>query len=96
MKNSENKDYKTKIMSYKKNNTSSSLWNNSRVVTKVLLNVSETGIESTPGIIKNAKKITQSAVPTDPSDAVTFKYLKENYTKENDTNPGFLATTGER
>ncbi|WP_372236653.1 hypothetical protein, partial [Chlamydia suis] len=29
-------------MSYKKNNTSSSLWNNSRVVTKVLLNVSET------------------------------------------------------
>lgn len=94
MKNSENKDYKTKIMSYKKNNTSSSLWNNSRVVTKVLLNVSETGIESTPGIIKKAKKITQSAVPTDPSDAVTFKYLKENYTKENDTNPGFLATTG--
>lgn len=94
MKNSENKDYKTKIMSYKKNNTSSSLWNNSRVVTKVLLNVSETGIESTPGIIKNAKKITQSAVPTDPSDAVTFKYLKENYTKENDPNPGFLATTG--
>lgn len=94
MKNSENKDYKTKIMSYKKNNTSSSLWNNSRVVTKVLLNVSETGIESTPGIIKNAKKITQSAAPTDPSDAVTFKYLKENYTKENDPNPGFLATTG--
>ena len=94
MKNSENKDYKTKIMSYKKNNTSSSLWNNSRVVTKVLLNVSETGIESTPGIIKNAKKITQSADPTDPSDAVTLKYLKENYTKENDTNPGFLATTG--
>ncbi|MEB2689983.1 hypothetical protein [Chlamydia suis] len=81
-------------MSYKKNNTSSSLWNNSRVVTKVLLNVSETGIESTPGIIKNAKKITQSADPTDPSDAVTFKYLKENYTKETDTNPGFLATTG--
>lgn len=94
MKNSENKDYKTKIMSYKKNNTSSSLWNNSRVVTKVLLNVSETGIESTPGIIKNAKKITQSADPTDPSDAVTFKYLKDNYTKETDTNPGFLATTG--
>lgn len=94
MKNSENKDYKTKIMSYKKNNTSSSLWNNSRVVTKVLLNVSETGIESTPGIIKNAKKITQSADPTDPSDAVTFKYLKDNYTKENDPNPGFLATTG--
>lgn len=94
MKNSENKDYKTKIMSYKKNNTSSSLWNNSRVVTKVLLNVSETGIESTPGIIKNAKKITQSAAPTDPSDAVTFKYLKDNYTKETDTNPGFLATTG--
>ncbi len=94
MKNSENKDYKTKIMSYKKNNTSSSLWNNSRVVTKVLLNVSETGIESTPGIIKNAKKITQSADPKDPSDAVTLKYLKENYTKENDTNPGFLATTG--
>lgn len=94
MKNSENKDYKTKIMSYKKNNTSSSLWNNSRVVTKVLLNVSETGIESTPGIIKNAKKITQSADPKDPSDAVTFKYLKENYTKETDTNPGFLATTG--
>ena len=94
MKNSENKDYKTKIMSYKKNNTSSSLWNNSRVVTKVLLNVSETGIESTPGIIKNAKKITQSADPTDPSDAVTLKYLKANYTKENDTNPGFLATTG--
>ncbi|WP_080132765.1 hypothetical protein [Chlamydia suis] len=81
-------------MSYKKNNTSSSLWNNSRVVTKVLLNVSETGIESTPGIIKNAKKITQSEAPTDPSDAVTFKYLKENYTKENDPNPGFLATTG--
>lgn len=94
MKNSENKDYKTKIMSYKKNNTSSSLWNNSRVVTKVLLNVSETGIESTPGIIKNAKKITQSAAPTDPSDAVTLKYLQENYTKENDPNPGFLATTG--
>lgn len=94
MKNSENKDYKTKIMSYKKNNTSSSLWNNSRVVTKVLLNVSETGIESTPGIIKNAKKITQSADPTDPSDAVTFKYLKENYTKEDDPDPGFLATTG--
>lgn len=94
MKNSENKDYKTKIMSYKKNNTSSSLWNNSRVVTKVLLNVSETGIESTPGIIKNAKKITQSADPTDPSDAVTLKYLKANYTKENDPNPGFLATTG--
>ena len=94
MKNSENKDYKTKIMSYKKNNTSSSLWNNSRVVTKVLLNVSETGIESTPGIIKNAKKITQSADPTDPSDAVTLKYLKDNYTKENDPNPGFLATTG--
>lgn len=94
MKNSENKDYKTKIMSYKKNNTSSSLWNNSRVVTKVLLNVSETGIESTPGIIKNAKKITQSADPTDPSDAVTLKYLQENYTKENDRNPGFLATTG--
>lgn len=94
MKNSENKDYKTKIMSYKKNNTSSSLWNNSRVVTKVLLNVSETGIESTPGIIKNAKKITQSAAPTDPSDAVTLKYLQENYTKETDTNPGFLATTG--
>ncbi len=94
MKNSENKDYKTKIMSYKKNNTSSSLWNNSRVVTKVLLNVSETGIESTPGIIKNAKKITQSAAPTDPSDAVTLKYLKDNYTKETDTNPGFLATTG--
>lgn len=94
MKNSENKDYKTKIMSYKKNNTSSSLWNNSRVVTKVLLNVSETSIESTPGIIKNAKKITQSAAPTDPSDAVTLKYLKENYTKENDPNPGFLATTG--
>lgn len=94
MKNSENKDYKTKIMSYKKNNTSSSLWNNSRVATKVLLNVSETSIESTPGIIKNAKKITQSADPTDPSDAVTLKYLKENYTKENDTNPGFLATTG--
>ncbi|WP_087878206.1 hypothetical protein [Chlamydia suis] len=81
-------------MSYKKNNTSSSLWNNSRVVTKVLLNVSETGIESTPGIIKNAKKITQSAAPTDPSDAVTLKYLKDNYTKETDTNPGFLATTG--
>ncbi|WP_080123481.1 hypothetical protein [Chlamydia suis] len=81
-------------MSYKKNNTSSSLWNNSRVVTKVLLNVSETGIESTPGIIKNAKKITQSADPTDPSDAVTLKYLKDNYTKENDPNPGFLATTG--
>ncbi|WP_080141157.1 hypothetical protein [Chlamydia suis] len=81
-------------MSYKKNNTSSSLWNNSRVVTKVLLNVSETGIESTPGIIKNAKKITQSADPKDPSDAVTLKYLKENYTKETDTNPGFLATTG--
>lgn len=94
MKNSENKDYKTKIMSYKKNNTSSSLWNNSRVVTKVLLNVSETGIESTPGIIKNAKKITQSEDPTDPSDAVTLKYLQENYTKETDTNPGFLATTG--
>lgn len=94
MKNSENKDYKTKIMSYKKNNTSSSLWNNSRVVTKVLLNVSETGIESTPGIIKNAKKITQSEAPTNPSDAVTLKYLQENYTKENDTNPGFLATTG--
>ncbi|ESN89747.1 hypothetical protein Q499_0058 [Chlamydia suis MD56] len=81
-------------MSYKKNNTSSSLWNNSRVVTKVLLNVSETGIESTPGIIKNAKKITQSEAPTDPSDAVTLKYLKDNYTKENDPNPGFLATTG--
>ena len=94
MKNSENKDYKTKIMSYKKNNTSSSLWNNSRVVTKVLLNVSETGIESTPGIIKNAKKITQSADPKDPSDAVTLKYLKENYTKEDDPDPGFLATTG--
>ncbi len=94
MKNSENKDYKTKIMSYKKNNTSSTLWNNSRVATKVLLNVSETSIESTPGIIKNAKKITQSADPTDPSDAVTLKYLKENYTKENDPNPGFLATTG--
>lgn len=94
MKNSENKDYKTKIMSYKKNNTSSSLWNNSRVATKVLLNVSETSIESTPGIIKNAKKITQSADPTDPSDAVTVKYLEDNYTKENDPNPGFLATTG--
>lgn len=94
MKNSENKDYKTKIMSYKKNNTSSSLWNNSRVVTKVLLNVSETGIESTPGIIKNAKKITQSEAPTNPSDAVTLKYLKENYTKEDDPDPGFLATTG--
>lgn len=94
MNNSENKDYKTKIMSYKKNNTSSSLWNNSRVVTKVLLNVSETGIESTPGIIKNAKKITQSADPTDPSDAVTLKYLKANYTKEDDPDPGFLATTG--
>lgn len=94
MKNSENKDYKTKIMSYKKNNTSSSLWNNNRVVTKVLLNVSETGIESTPGIIKNAKKITQSADPTDPSDAVTLKYLQENYTKEDDPDPGFLATTG--
>lgn len=64
------------------------------MVTKVLLNVSETGIESTPGIIKNAKKITQSADPTDPSDAVTFKYLKENYTKEDDPDPGFLATTG--
>ena len=94
MKNSENKDYKTKIMSYKKNNTSSTLWNNSRVATKVLLNVSETSIESTPGIIKNAKKITQSADPTDPSDAVTLKYLEDNYTKENDPNPGFLATTG--
>ena len=94
MKNSENKDYKTKIMSYKKNNTSSSLWNNSRVATKVLLNVSETSIESTPGIIKNAKKITQSADPTDPSDAVTLKYLQDNYTKENDPNPVFLATTG--
>ena len=94
MKNSENKDYKTKIMSYKKNNTSSTLWNNSRVATKVLLNVSETSIESTPGIIKNAKKITQSADPTDPSDAVTLKYLKENYTKEDDPDPGFLATTG--
>lgn len=94
MKNSENKDYKTKIMSYKKNNTSSSLWNNSRVVTKVLLNVSETGIESTPGIIKNAKQITQSEAPTDPSDAVTLKYLQENYTKEDDPDPGFLATTG--
>ena len=94
MKNSENKDYKTKIMSYKKNNTSSSLWNNSRVATKVLLNVSETSIESTPGIIKNAKKITQSADPKDPSDAVTLKYLKENYTKEDDPDPGFLATTG--
>lgn len=94
MKNSENKDYKTKIMSYKKNNTSSSLWNNSRVATKVLLNVSETSIESTPGIIKNAKKITQSADPTDPSDAVTLKYLQDNYTKEDDPNPGFLATTG--
>ncbi|WP_087877984.1 hypothetical protein [Chlamydia suis] len=81
-------------MSYKKNNTSSSLWNNSRVATKVLLNVSETSIESTPGIIKNAKKITQSADPTDPSDAVTLKYLKDNYTKEDDPNPGFLSTTG--
>lgn len=94
MKNSENKDYKTKIMSYKKNNTSSSLWNNSRAATKVLLNVSETSIESTPGIIKNAKQITKSVDPTDPSDAVTLKYLKDNYTKENDPNPGFLATTG--
>ena len=75
-----------------KNNISSSFWNPNKVVTKVLLKVSETGIESTPGIVNQL--ITQSENPTDPTDAVTFKYLKENYTKENDPNPGFLPTTG--
>ncbi|ANI68046.1 hypothetical protein [Chlamydia trachomatis] len=77
-----------------KNNISSSFWNPNKVVTKVLLKVSETGIESTPGIVKHNQPITQSENPTDPTDAVTFKYLKENYTKENDPNPGFLPTTG--
>ncbi|AGT68548.1 hypothetical protein [Chlamydia trachomatis] len=77
-----------------KNNISSSFWNPNKVVTKVLLKVSETGIESTPGIVKHNQLITQSENPTDPTDAVTFKYLKENYTKENDPNPGFLPTTG--
>lgn len=77
-----------------KNNISSSFWNPNKVMTKVLLKVSETGIESTPGIVKHNQPITQSENPTDPTDAVTFKYLKENYTKENDPNPGFLPTTG--
>lgn len=77
-----------------KNNISSSFWNPNKIVTKVLLKVSETGIESTPGIVKHNQLITQSENPTDPTDAVTFKYLKENYTKENDPNPGFLPTTG--
>lgn len=77
-----------------KNNISSSFWNPNKVVTKVLLKVSETGIESTPGIVKHNQPITQSENPTDPKDAVTFKYLKENYTKENDPNPGFLPTIG--
>lgn len=77
-----------------KNNISSSFWNPNKVVTKVLLKVSDTGIESTPGIVKHNQPITQSENPTDPTDAVTFKYLKENYTKENDPNPGFLPTTG--
>lgn len=77
-----------------KNNISSSFWNPNKVVTKVLLKVSETGIESTPGIVKHNQPITQSENPTDPTNAVTFKYLKENYTKENDPNPGFLPTTG--
>lgn len=77
-----------------KNNISSSFWNPNKVVTKVLLKVSETGIESTPGIVKHNQPITQSENPKDPTDAVTFKYLKENYTKENDPNPGFLPTKG--
>ncbi|AAF39185.1 hypothetical protein DNC_01605 [Chlamydia muridarum] len=81
-------------MSHKKNNISSSFWNPNQVVTKVLLNISESHIESTPGIIKETKTITKSIDPTDPSDAVTLKYLKDNYTKENDPNPGFLPTTG--
>ncbi|MBQ8498428.1 hypothetical protein [Chlamydia sp.] len=81
-------------MGNKKDIVSSSIWNRNQVIKKVLLNTTETGIETTPGIIANGKKITQLQDPTDTTDAVTLKYLKDNYTKENDPNPGFLPTTG--